>query len=49
MRHITIVEDYWANYRDEFKSCDHAHARLTIGQVKTYGIDLDVEGLEDDG
>ena len=48
IRHITIVKDYWAECRNEFESHDRAHARLTVVQVKTYGIDLDVEGLEDD-
>ena len=49
VRHITTVEDYWADCRNEFESRDRAHTRLTVGQVKTYGIDLNVEGLEDDG
>lgn len=31
------------------ESQDHAFAKFTVDQVKTYGIDLDVEGLEDDG
>ena len=48
IRHITTVEDYWVDCRSEFESHDRAHARLIVGQVKTYGINLDVEGLEDD-
>ena len=35
--------------KDELESCDRAFARLTVEQVKMYGINLDVEGLEDDG
>ena len=27
----------------------HAFDRLTVEQIKTYGINLNVEGLEDDG
>ena len=44
-----MVKDYWVDCKNEFESCDCAHARLTVGQVNTYGIDLDVKGLEDDG
>ena len=49
IRHITMVEDYQVDCRSEFKSHDRAYARLTVGKIKTYGIDLDVDGLEDDG
>ena len=35
--------------RDELKSRDRAFARLTVEQIKAYGIEFDVEGLEDDG
>ena len=49
VKHITTVEDYWVDCRDEFDSRDCAFDRLIVGQVKTYGIDPNVEGLEDDG
>ena len=49
VKHVTTIEDYWADCRDEFESRDRAFARLMVRQVKTYGINLDVEGLEDDG
>ncbi len=48
-KHVTTVEDYWADYRDELESKDCAFVRLTVEQIKTYGINFDVEGLEDDG
>ena len=28
VKHITTIEDYWANYRDEFKSRDRDFSRL---------------------
>lgn len=46
---INTMENYWANYKDEFGSQDHALARLIVEEIKTYKIKLDVEGLEDDG
>lgn len=49
IKHITTIEDYQANCRDEFESCDHAFIRLTMDQLKMYEVDLDVEGVEDDG
>ena len=49
IKHVTTIEDYWAVCKDELESQAHAFARLTVEQVKTYGIDLNVEGLEDDG
>ena len=49
VKHITTIKDYWADCRDESESWDCAFARLTVKQVKTYGINLDIEGLEDDG
>ena len=48
IKHITTVEDDWADCKDEFESHDHAFTRLIVEQVKTYGINLNVEGLEDD-
>ena len=35
--------------KNELESRDRAFARFTVDQVKTYGINLDVEGIEDDG
>ena len=49
IKHVTTMEDYWADCKDELESWDRASARLTVDQIKTYGIDLDMEGLEDDG
>ena len=49
IKHVTTIEDYWEDCRDELESWDHAFSRFTVDQIKTYGIDLDVEGLEDDG
>ena len=37
------------NCKNELESRDRAFARFTVDQVKTYGINLDVEGIEDDG
>lgn len=49
IKHVTTIEDYWEDFKDELESRDHAFSRFTINQIKTYGINLDVEGLEDDG
>ena len=49
IKHITTLEDYWVDCKDELESRDRAFARLMVEQVKTYGINLNVEGLEDDG
>ncbi len=49
IKNITTIEDYWVDCRNELKSRDRAFSRLTVEQIKTYGIDFDVEGLEDDG
>jgi hypothetical protein len=49
IKHVTNIEDYWADCKDELESRDRAFSRFTINQIKTYGINLDVEGLEDDG
>ena len=35
--------------KDELDNHDCSFSKLTVEQVKTYGIDLNVEGLEDDG
>ena len=49
VKHITTIEDYWDNCKDEFESFDHTFSKLTVRQAKTYGVNLDVEGIEDDG
>ena len=49
IKHVTTMEDYWADCKDELESQDHAFARFIVDQVRTYGINLNVEGLEDDG
>ena len=49
IKHVTTMEDYWVDYKDELESRDHAFTRFTMEQVKTYDINLDVEGIEDDG
>ena len=49
IKHITIVEDYWVDCKDEFESQDHAFARLTVEKIKIYNINFNVEGLEDNG
>ena len=49
IKHVTTIQVYWVDCKDELENRDHAFARLTVEQVKTYGIDLNVEGLEDDG
>ena len=48
-KHVTTMEDYWADCKEELESRDRAFARFTIDKIKTYGINLDVEGIEDDG
>ena len=42
IKHITIVEDYWVDYKDEFESQDHTFSRFIVGQVKLCQIDIDV-------
>ena len=49
IKHVTTIEDYWAECKDELEGQDRAFVRLMVEQVTTYGIDLNVEGLEDDG
>ena len=49
IKHVTTMEDYWADCKNELESRDRAFSRFTVDQVKTYGINLDVEGIEDDG
>ena len=48
IKHITTIEDYWADYKDEFESQDCAFVRLTVEQIKTCSIKFNVEGLQDD-
>ena len=49
IKHVTTMEDYWADCKNELQSQDRVFARFTFNQIKTYGINLDVEGIEDDG
>jgi len=49
IKHITTIEDYWADCKNKFESHDHAFARLTVDQLKMYKVNIDVEGVEDDG
>ena len=49
IKHVTTLEDYWADCKSELESRDRAFARFTVEQVKMYGVNLDVEGIEDDG
>ena len=49
IKHVTTMEDYWVDCKDELENRDRAFAKFTVDQIKTYDIDLDVEGLEDDG
>ena len=49
IKHVTTIEDYWVDCKDEFESRDHVFARLTVDQVKMYKVNIDVEGVEDDG
>lgn len=48
IKHVTTMEDYWADCKDELESWDRAFAKFTVDQIRTYGIDFDIEGLEDD-
>jgi hypothetical protein len=49
INHITTFEEHSADCNDEFKNRDRAFSRLTFDQVKTYKINIDVEGVEHDG
>jgi len=49
IKHVTTIEDYWENCKNELEIRDRAFARFTVDQVLTYGINLDVDRLEDDG
>jgi hypothetical protein len=44
-----MIDDYWADRKDNFKSHDGAFARLTVDQIKVYKVNIDVDGIEDDG
>ena len=37
------------NCKDEFESHDQTFARLIVDQVKLYKVNIDVDGVEDDG
>lgn len=47
IKHITTIEDYWADFKDEFESRDHTFSRFTVDQVKYFNTNIDVEGVED--
>ena len=49
IKHVSTMEDYWVDCKSELESHDCAFSRFTVDQVKMYGINLDVEGIEDDG
>ena len=49
VKHVTTIEDYWEDCRDEFESWDCAFSKLIVEQAKIYSNNLDVKGLEDDG
>ena len=49
IKHITTIEDYGADCKDKFESHDWDYSRLIVNQVKMYKVNIDVEGVEDDG
>ena len=49
IKHITTIKDYYGYFKNEFESYDWAFARLIVNQVKMYKVNIDVEGVEDDG
>jgi len=44
-----MIEDYWANCKDEFESRDYIFPILIVDHIKLYKVNLDMEGVEDDG
>ena len=43
IKHVSTMEDYWVDCKNELESRDRAFARFMVDQVKMYGINLDVE------
>lgn len=46
--HLPTLEDYWANCFDEFEVRRRNWMRFSLRQIVTYGLDWDVQGIEDD-
>ena len=44
-----MLEDYWVDCADEFESREKFYSRLTVQQIKLYNVDIDVDGVKDDG
>lgn len=49
IKHVLTIEDYQTDCKDEFESRYCAFARLTVDQVKLYKVNIDMDGVEDDG
>lgn len=49
IKHINMVKDYQVDCKYEFESQDHAFSRFIVGQVNFYQIDIDVEGIQEEG
>ena len=49
VKHVVTMEDYQANYQDEFESCDKYFSRLTVDHIISFRVDINVEDIEDDG
>ena len=48
VKHVVTMEDCWADYQDEINSCVQSFARLTIEQINTFRVNINVEDIEDD-
>ena len=49
IKNITMIKDYWANWKDDFERHDWAFTRLIVGQVEMYKVDIVIDGVEGDG
>lgn len=46
--HALNMEDFWADYCDEFEVGKRAHQRFTLQQVMAYDLKMNVANVEDD-
>lgn len=47
-RHVPDLEDFWADCVDEYEVPKRAHLRLTVQQIKDYGLKINTANIVDD-
>ena len=48
-KHVSALEDYWANCVDEVECREGFFYRMIVDQVKLYGVNINMGGVVDDG